>query len=104
MTASLCRVSFREHSTDSWRCRMAPEPRDPQSGRPAEDADMRRRAAFLEQEAALLRAKISESPRHMRVLEDRLTEAQARVAGLNDRNDRLSQTLREARDQMVALK
>ena len=84
---------------------MAPEPREPQSGaRAGDDADARRRAALLEQEVELLRSKISESPRHMRVLEDRLAEAQARVAALNDRNDRLSQTLREARDQMIALK
>ena len=40
----------------------------------------------------------------MRLLEDRLAEAQARVAALTDRNDRLADTLREARDQMVALK
>jgi proteasome-associated ATPase len=84
---------------------MAPEPREPQSGhRPNDDPDARRRAAFLEQEVELLRSKIADSPRHMRMLEDRLAEAQARVAALNDRNDRLSQTLREARDQMVALK
>ena len=84
---------------------MAPEPREPQSGqRPSDDPDARRRAAFLEQEVELLRAKVADSPRHMRMLEDRLAEAQARVAALNDRNDRLSQTLREARDQMVALK
>ncbi len=84
---------------------MAPEPREPQSGhRPTDDPDARRRAAFLEQEVELLRTKIADSPRHMRMLEDRLAEAQARVAALNDRNDRLSQTLREARDQMIALK
>jgi proteasome-associated ATPase len=84
---------------------MAPEPREPQSGhRPTDDPDARRRAAFLEQEVELLRSKVADSPRHMRMLEDRLAEAQARVAALNDRNDRLSQTLREARDQMVALK
>ncbi len=84
---------------------MAPEPREPQSGhRPNDDPDARRRAAFLEQEVELLRSKVADSPRHMRMLEDRLAEAQARVAALNDRNDRLSQTLREARDQMVALK
>ncbi|HEY2167149.1 MAG TPA: proteasome ATPase [Jatrophihabitantaceae bacterium] len=70
----------------------------------ASDPDLRRRTAFLEQELELLRAKVAESPRHMRVLEERLTEAQARVATLNDRNDRLAETLREARDQMVALK
>jgi proteasome-associated ATPase len=84
---------------------MAPEPREPQSGhRPNDDPDARRRAAFLEQEVELLRSKIADSPRHMRMLEDRLAEAQARVAALNDRNDRLSETLREARDQMIALK
>ncbi|HEY2298273.1 MAG TPA: proteasome ATPase [Jatrophihabitans sp.] len=84
---------------------MAPEPREPQSGqRSNDDLDARRRAAFLEQEVELLRSKIADSPRHLRMLEDRLAEAQARVAALNDRNDRLSQTLREARDQMVALK
>ena len=87
---------------------MAQEPRDGQDSPAAQrspgDADLRRRTAFLEQEIELLRAKVAESPRHMRLLEDRLAEAQARVAALNDRNDRLADTLREARDQMVALK
>src|SRR5437764_5605476 len=87
---------------------MASEPRGGTEGSRASgsagDADMRRRTAFLEQELELLRAKVSESPRHMRLLEDRLTEAQARVAALSDRNERLADTLREARDQMVALK
>jgi len=68
------------------------------------DADLRRRTAFLEQELELLRAKASESPRHMRMLEDRLTDAQSRLAALSDRNDRLAGTLREAREQMVQLK
>jgi len=80
---------------------MASEPREPHGN---DDADVRRRTAFLEQEIDLLRAKVAESPRHMRMLEDRLAEAQSRVAALSDRNDRLAETLREARDQMVALK
>ena len=81
------------------------EPHDPVRSHDAvPDPDLRRRTAFLEQELELLRAKVAESPRHMRVLEERLTEAQARVATLNDRNDRLAETLRDARDQMVALK
>jgi proteasome-associated ATPase len=85
---------------------MAQEPRSgkDESSRASGDADMRRRTAFLEQELELLRAKVSESPRHMRLLEDRLAEAQARVAALSDRNERLADTLREARDQMVQLK
>ena len=80
---------------------MASEPRELQG---SDDANAQRRTAFLEQEIDLLRAKVAESPRHMRMLEDRLAEAQSRVAALNDRNDRLAETLREARDQMVALK
>src|SRR5258708_39931706 len=87
---------------------MAPEPRDPLSGprsaEAASDPDLRRRTAFLEQELELLRTKVAESPRHMRALEDRLTESQAKIAALNDRNERLATTLREARDQMVTLK
>jgi proteasome-associated ATPase len=86
---------------------MAQEPRGGQEPRAQDghsDADLRRRTAFLEQELELLRAKVSESPRHMRLLEDRLAEAQARVAALSDRNERLAETLREARDQMVQLK
>ncbi|MDP9092299.1 MAG: proteasome ATPase [Actinomycetota bacterium] len=87
---------------------MAQEPRDPhhspRSHESSTDPELRRRTAFLEQEIELLRAKVAESPRHVRVLEDRLNEAQARVATLNERNDRLADTLREARDQMVTLK
>jgi proteasome-associated ATPase len=87
---------------------MASEPRDPQTGphspAHADDPDLRRRTAFLEQEVELLRAKAVESPRHMRLLEDRLADAQSRVAALSDRNERLADTLREARDQMVSLK
>src|SRR4051794_13514544 len=85
--------------------RMGQEPRGGQENpRGHADADLRRRTAFLEQELELLRAKVSESPRHMRLLEDRLAEAQARVTALSDRNERLADTLREARDQMVQLK
>ncbi|HZC70823.1 MAG TPA: proteasome ATPase [Jatrophihabitans sp.] len=86
---------------------MAQEPRggaETPRAHGGQDADLRRRTAFLEQELELLRAKVSESPRHMRLLEERLAEAQARVAALSDRNERLADTLREARDQMVQLK
>ncbi len=70
----------------------------------ADTQDARRRMTFLEQEIELLRTKVAESPRHMRLLEDRLAEAQLRATALTERNERLADTLREARDQMVALK
>jgi proteasome-associated ATPase len=87
--------------------RMAHESNDtPRSNDYDDDAsrEARRRTAFLEQEVELLRAKVAESPRHMRILEERLADAQARVASLGERNERLVETLREARDQVVALK
>ena len=61
-------------------------------------------AADLAYEIQILRARIAESPRQIRALEDRLIETQARVASLTDRNERLADTLRDARDQLVALK
>jgi len=61
-------------------------------------------AAELAYELQILRARIAESPRQIRALEDRLVETQARVASLTDRNERLADTLRDARDQLVALK
>jgi proteasome-associated ATPase len=64
----------------------------------------RSEAAELAYELELLRARVAESPRQLRALEDRLVEAQARVAALTDRNERLADTLRDARDQLVALK
>jgi proteasome-associated ATPase len=70
----------------------------------ADDRDTRHRTSYLEQEIDLLRAKMAESPRHIRLLEERLSETQTRVTSLSERNERLAETLREARDQMVALK
>jgi proteasome-associated ATPase len=60
--------------------------------------------AFLEAEVGSLRRRLADSPRHARGLEDRLGEAQRTVAGLTGQNERLVVTLKEARDQIIALK
>lgn len=60
--------------------------------------------AYLEQEIAVLRRKLADSPRHTRILEERIVELQTNLAGVSAQNERLSNTLREARDQIVALK
>ncbi|HSV67348.1 MAG TPA: proteasome ATPase [Mycobacteriales bacterium] len=52
----------------------------------------------------MLRRKLTESPRHLRVLEERLAESQAKISALSERNEKLASTLREARDQVVTLK
>ncbi|MFF5342762.1 proteasome ATPase [Streptomyces althioticus] len=60
--------------------------------------------AYLEQEIAVLRRKLADSPRHTRILEERIVELQTNLAGVSAQNERLASTLREARDQIVALK
>ncbi|MFG2599744.1 proteasome-associated ATPase [Streptomyces sp. 840.1] len=60
--------------------------------------------AYLEQEIAVLRRKLADSPRHTRILEERIVEFQTNLAGVSAQNERLASTLREARDQIVALK
>ncbi|MBX6370828.1 MAG: proteasome ATPase [Acidothermus sp.] len=58
----------------------------------------------LEDEVAALRRRLAESPRSARSLEERLAAAQATIAGLTSQNERLVATLKEARDQIVALR
>ena len=60
--------------------------------------------SYLEEEIGLLRRKVAESPRQVRALEERIAEAEGRAAFLSERNDKLAGTLREAREQLVALK
>jgi proteasome-associated ATPase len=60
--------------------------------------------AFLEEEVAMLRRKLTESPRQLRQLEERLSEAQTNLSGVVNQNERLVGTLKEAREQIVALK
>ena len=67
-------------------------------------AELTAQVSYLEQEVAVLRRKLTDSPRQLRVLEERLAEAQQSLAGASGQNDRLVSTLKEARDQIVALK
>ncbi len=67
-------------------------------------AELAHQIAVLEEEVALLRRKLSESPRHVRALEERLVDSQAGLASLTTQNERLVSTLKDARSQIVALK
>jgi proteasome-associated ATPase len=68
------------------------------------NAELSAQIRFLEDEVALLRRKINDSPRHTRLLEQRLAEASERVSQLTERNSKLVETLREARGQLLALR
>jgi proteasome-associated ATPase len=69
-----------------------------------ETQDLSSQLTFLEEEVGTLRRRLAESPRLSHGLEERLSEAQASLAGVTNQNERLASTLKEARDQIVALK
>lgn len=52
----------------------------------------------------MLRRRLSESPRQVRVLEERLAQVQVELQTATGQNDKLVATLREARDQIISLK
>ncbi|MDR2983673.1 MAG: proteasome ATPase [Nocardiopsaceae bacterium] len=60
--------------------------------------------SFLEEEIAALRSKVADSPRASRLLEERIAQTEAALSSLTSQNERLTSTLREARDQIIALK
>lgn len=60
--------------------------------------------SFLDEEIAVLRRRLADSPRQVRLLEERLRETEASLNSVTSQNERLAATLREARDQIVALK
>jgi len=82
----------------------APGSRSGRGGPMGSDPDPMAQVAYLEQEIAVLRRRLAEAPRGGRALEERVGELQATVAGLTAQNERLVATLRDARDQIVALK
>jgi hypothetical protein len=79
---------------------------DPDRG-PEEALDpkeLQRQNQFLEEEAALLRRRLQDSPRQVRVLEEHLLETKGQLAQALSQNERLAATLREAREEILSLK
>src|SRR6476661_1123436 len=66
--------------------------------------ELRSQLSFLEEEVTDLRRRLSEGPMHSRALEQRLAETQRSLAAVTAQNERMAQTLREARDQIMTLK
>jgi proteasome-associated ATPase len=82
--------------------------RDESSGRASRHEDevssLTAQISFLDEEIAVLRRRLADSPRQVRLLEERLRETEASLTSVTSQNERLASTLREARDQIVALK
>ncbi len=93
---------------DADRPRPPRSRRDPEQNPNADEAleagELQRQIQFLEEETALLRRRLQDSPRQVRVLEERLLETKGQLAQALSQNERLAATLREAREQILALK
>ncbi len=70
----------------------------------AELADLRDQAAILEEEATSLRRRLQDAPKRVRTLEERLLETKGQLSQAVSQNEKLSYTLREARDHIAALR
>jgi proteasome-associated ATPase len=60
--------------------------------------------ALLGEENAHLRSRLAETPNRVRVLEERLLETKGQIAQLTGQNEKLSYTLREAREHIASLR
>jgi proteasome-associated ATPase len=70
----------------------------------AELADLREQAAGLEEEVIGLRRRLQDAPKRVRTLEERLLETKGQLAQAVSQNEKLTYTLREARDHISALR
>jgi proteasome-associated ATPase len=59
---------------------------------------------LLEEELALTRKRLEATPRQIHILEKRLADTEAELSMARQNNERLASTLREAREQIVAMK
>ena len=70
----------------------------------AELTAIRVQARALEEEVALLRRKLNDAPKRVRTLEERLLETKGQLAQAVSQNEKLTYTLREAREHIAALR
>ncbi len=67
-------------------------------------AALEAQVAVLGEENAHLRSRLAETPNRVRVLEERLLETKGQLAQLTGQNEKLSYTLREAREHIASLR
>ena len=65
---------------------------------------LRAQVVVLEEEITHLRHKLVDAPKRVRALEERLLETKGQLAHLTSQNERLSYTLREAREHIASLR
>ena len=71
---------------------------------PLEEASPAEQVAVLEEEVAVLRQRLQDAPKRVRTLEERLLETKGQLAKAVSQNEKLTYTLREAREHISALR
>ena len=66
--------------------------------------ELRAQAEAMEAEIVALRRRLQDAPRRVRTLEERLLDTKGQLAQAVSQNEKLSYTLREAREQIAALR
>ena len=70
----------------------------------AEIAELREHAKAMEEEIVALRRRLQDAPKRVRTLEERLLDTKGQLAQAVSQNEKLTYTLREAREQIAALR
>jgi proteasome-associated ATPase len=70
----------------------------------AELAELREQSRTLEEEVVALRRRLQDAPKRVRTLEERLLETKGQLAQAVSQNEKLTYTLREAREHIEALR
>ena len=76
----------------------------PERSGAADAGALRSRLRALEEEVALLRRKLADTPARVSTLEERLLEAKGQLSAAVSQNEKLTYTLREAREHIAALR
>ena len=71
---------------------------------PSEETSPAEQMAALEEEVAVLRQRLQDAPKRVRTLEERLLETKGQLAKAVSQNEKLTYTLREAREHISALR
>jgi proteasome-associated ATPase len=97
---------YRRHDLDAWE--VVPV-NDPEYERrlgayESEMAELREQSKALEEEVISLRRRLQDAPKRVRTLEERLLETKGQLAQAVSQNEKLTYTLREAREHIAALR
>ncbi|MGZ8745203.1 MAG: proteasome ATPase, partial [Nocardioides sp.] len=79
-------------------------PGQPRGEREPSPEELVTQVRFLEAEVSDLRRRLGDAPGHSRAVDMRLADTQRSLSAVTAQNERLAETLREARDQIMKLK